>query len=1016
MPIKDATCGAQDTKQCLVLGYSVKNVNLYPQRPINVTVEQNGETSTIVRWELASLKASLEPDSYEVYVKSAGGDFQKISSDNVNADSCAAVVNGLIPGTQYTFMVKSCKRINNAPLTSEASEEKTFTIPGRDAFFKIICSEYENAVRLNAKAKLTAKGQLLSSSSGTFSYQWQHYDTQKCCWSDLVGENSTELISDAITSTTDSHIYRCVITMKSGDVKYKKYSELMKVIYSSSSKVKISFDATNLEEMTQNEQMPFSVTVSEDVVGASPITPTGAVEIYTLCSGVEKKIQTVQLTEQTTGTATANANLEFDEQQVGSLKVKYVPKNSSFQTTSSDWVDYKVGESLALRLFPGQDISSFTYGQKLSITANLSGEDTNINLTADDLDIQIKKDGNLVSTEDQYILDTAGSVYEVQVSYEYEENNYMATTGQLTCQKANLSVSARNLEFRQNEISASDISNKDIFSVTGLVNGDVLSASDLSLTTDYVNASPAGSYSLTPVVSNSWSKYSNYNIAVQPGILSVIDNMKFVNLSLANERVKENNLQQSISAAKITGDGASLVSQDDVKYMYFTDSECTKYTSSANGAVSTGSAPSAVGTYYVKCYLSTSDKVIGTTSNVATFTIEKKANSIDLTQPSHGTLSTNVSEAMVGSAVVVTVTPDEGYQLNGSLIATNPKNVDATQYAISDSQYVVIMPEGGLKLSCEMKKIELASIQLSSRDGLSIFQGEKGKLEAIPYPQTVSGGEATINISSLSNPSIRASYTVNVNSVVSVTGISLTNTKLTLTEGEETDLAANIAPATATNHRIEWKSSNQDVLSVNRVGHLVALAAGTSTITATTVDGNKVATCVVTVNKVVKTDTTYKITYVTNGGKQSGNPTTYTKSTASIKLKDAIRKKYKFLGWYSDSKCKNRVTQIAKGSTGNRTLYAKWKKISVAKAKIKKVTKKKALMITLKKLSGVSGYQIRYATNKKLKKPKTKTIKKLSLKVTGIKKKKKYYIKVRAYVIDSTGSKVYGKWSSLKKV
>lgn len=73
-------------------------------------------------------------------------------------------------------------------------------------------------------------------------------------------------------------------------------------------------------------------------------------------------------------------------------------------------------------------------------------------------------------------------------------------------------------------------------------------------------------------------------------------------------------------------------------------------------------------------------------------------------------------------------------------------------------------------------------------------------------------------------------------------------------------------------------------------------------------------------------------------------------------------------------------------------------------------------MITLKKLSGVSGYQIRYATNKKLKKPKTKTIKKLSLKVTGIKKKKKYYIKVRAYVIDSTGSKVYGKWSSLKKV
>jgi len=38
------------------------------------------------------------------------------------------------------------------------------------------------------------------------------------------------------------------------------------------------------------------------------------------------------------------------------------------------------------------------------------------------------------------------------------------------------------------------------------------------------------------------------------------------------------------------------------------------------------------------------------------------------------------------------------------------------------------------------------------------------------------------------------------------------------------------------------------------------------------------------------------------------------------------KKGYIFKGWYSDKKCTKKVTQIKKGSTGNVTLYAKWKK------------------------------------------------------------------------------------------
>ena len=71
---------------------------------------------------------------------------------------------------------------------------------------------------------------------------------------------------------------------------------------------------------------------------------------------------------------------------------------------------------------------------------------------------------------------------------------------------------------------------------------------------------------------------------------------------------------------------------------------------------------------------------------------------------------------------------------------------------------------------------------------------------------------------------------------------------------------------------------------------------------------------------------TYKITYKLNKGKNNNkNPKTYT-VTSSVSLKNPTRKGYKFKGWYSDSKFKKKVTKIAKGSTGNKTLYAKWAK------------------------------------------------------------------------------------------
>lgn len=77
---------------------------------------------------------------------------------------------------------------------------------------------------------------------------------------------------------------------------------------------------------------------------------------------------------------------------------------------------------------------------------------------------------------------------------------------------------------------------------------------------------------------------------------------------------------------------------------------------------------------------------------------------------------------------------------------------------------------------------------------------------------------------------------------------------------------------------------------------------------------------------------------------------------------------------------------------------------------------KKSFTAVWKKVQGAAGYQIQYAVDKKFKKSKkNKNTSKLTFKAKKLKKKKTYYVRVRAYVI-SGGKKVYGKWSAVRKV
>ena len=78
--------------------------------------------------------------------------------------------------------------------------------------------------------------------------------------------------------------------------------------------------------------------------------------------------------------------------------------------------------------------------------------------------------------------------------------------------------------------------------------------------------------------------------------------------------------------------------------------------------------------------------------------------------------------------------------------------------------------------------------------------------------------------------------------------------------------------------------------------------------------------------------------------------------------------------------------------------------------------KGRKIEIKYKKVSKAKGYQVRYSLKSNMGSSKTKTTAKTKYTLTSLKKKKKYYIQVRAYRYKTSKKKVYGKWSSKKSV
>lgn len=240
--------------------------------------------------------------------------------------------------------------------------------------------------------------------------------------------------------------------------------------------------------------------------------------------------------------------------------------------------------------------------------------------------------------------------------------------------------------------------------------------------------------------------------------------------------------------------------------------------------------------------------------------------------------------------------------------------------------------------------------------------------------------------------------------------------KKTLKVGETSEISVYWGGVKLSNTGVLVESSNPSVCRIEN-GIIRAVGAGKAKITVY-YDNYREKALVQTIK--VSEGQKVKVIFNPNGGKVKEKSAYKIYKSAFGVLPGPMRKGYSFLGWYT---AKSGGSKIAASTTvsskSTMTLYAHWEKINVGGVTVKSLKNpdSKQLKVTLKGVSGAAGYQIVYATNAKFTKGKKNVFAALeSKKISGLKIGKTYYVKARAYVTDSTGAKVYGKFSPVKKI
>lgn len=268
------------------------------------------------------------------------------------------------------------------------------------------------------------------------------------------------------------------------------------------------------------------------------------------------------------------------------------------------------------------------------------------------------------------------------------------------------------------------------------------------------------------------------------------------------------------------------------------------------------------------------------------------------------------------------------------------------------------------------------------------------------------------------------------------TSITLDKATLSLEAGKNATLKASSLPENNT-EQLVWKSSDEKIATVSQVGKVTAVSRGVATITCSNFEGNISASCVVTVSAPATSIALSEAEKTLNQGDTFELVASLVPETAfeditwTLSQEGIVTIEKGTPAATNQSNIK--VTAVAAGNvtiTATSALTNRTAKCTVAvvgaeeiqalkpgKASIKaaKNTGKKKMQVVWNTVDGAEGYQIAYGLKSNFKGAKKINAKKSSVIIKKLRKKKTYYVRVRAYKTVN-GQKLYGAWSSKKKV
>lgn len=399
--------------------------------------------------------------------------------------------------------------------------------------------------------------------------------------------------------------------------------------------------------------------------------------------------------------------------------------------------------------------------------------------------------------------------------------------------------------------------------------------------------------------------------------------------------------------------------------------------------------------------------------------------------------------------------------LKQEIILTKDMLGDYDMTKVGEQAIPVIKNGVKTTFSINVRGIPVTSVNMSHTEA-SVVKGKTGVLTASVYPanatdQSVtwsveSGGEyiridQTGKITAMSRGTavVRATASngkyaeCTVHVTIPCVMVQLNNYDVTILKGStvaaDEAIGYKLSPVDCTDS-VRWTSSNERVLSIDNNGNMTGYAAGTVTVTALTTSGVS-AICTVQVQRNINEFTILGVTNKQYTGSAITQKFTVSDGTTTLKENEDYTVSYQsnkevgtakiiitgidpYLGTITKEFQILPASSKVDPSKSDDTVTETTVKKKPAKVQIKKVTAgRKKLTVTWKKAKGAEEYRVQVATNRKF----TKGVKsyrvsadKLKKVCTGLKKKKTYYVRVRAKSMDAqSGYYGSGKYSNIKK-